>query len=103
MKAVINGKRYDTNTAQMIASWHSGYYGNDFRAEEESLYRTIRGNWFLAGAGGPMTKYAESCGNMTGSGSGIIPLSAKEALQWLEDNEELDAIETYFSLSVEDA
>lgn len=103
MKAVIDGKRYDTNTAQEIASWSSDYYGSDFRAERESLYRTIRGNWFLAGEGGPMTKYSESHGDMTGSGSGIIPLSSKEALQWLEDKGEIDAIETYFSMSVEDA
>lgn len=74
MKAIINGKRYNTETATEVAS--DGYgLPNDFRSWEEVLYLTPRGNWFLWGKGGPMTKYRQDTGNGWTGGSRIIPLS----------------------------
>lgn len=103
MKQIINGKRYDTNTATFVAKYGRGLGRGDFSNYDEELYRTPRGNWFLAGEGGPMTKYSRPCGNMTSGGSGIIPLSPDEARSWLENKEETDALEQYFSDSLEDA
>ena len=103
MKKIIDGKRYDTATATEIGSHHNGRGRSDFRHMSESLYRTPRGNWFLAGEGGAMTKYSRPCGDMTGGGEYIIPLSPENAREWLERHELEEAIEKYFADEIEDA
>jgi hypothetical protein len=101
MKKIIDGKRYDTATADVIAINSFGYSG-DFRHFKESLYRTKRGTWFLAGYGGPMTKYARQVDtNATSGGENIFPLSPDEAREWLENVGDTAAIEEHFP--VEDA
>jgi len=103
VKKIINGKRYDTETAKEVAGYRNGLGGNDFRNISENLYKTKKGSWFLAGEGGPMTKYSRPCGNMTAGGSDIIPLSDEEALNWLDLYDKVEAIEKYFKDSIEDA
>ena len=97
MKRVINGKMYNTETAELIHESDNGIYGNDFRQCEESLYKTKNGAYFIAGSGGPMSKYAESSGNTTSGGAGIEVISEQEAIEWLEQNDGTEAIEEYFS------
>lgn len=85
MKAVINGKLYNTETAKYIGSFSSGI-PHDFEAYEESLYRTRKGEFFIAGSGGPMSKYGRSVGrNEIAGGSKITPLTVKEAQKWAEE------------------
>ena len=84
MKTILNGKLYNTETAKAIGSYGNDYNGNDFRSEMETLYRKHTGEFFLAGEGGPMTKYRESVGDMWGYGHAIIPLSEDEAKEWVE-------------------
>lgn len=103
MKKIIGGKRYNTETAEEIASFGNGLGTRDFRNYDETLYKTKNGNWFLAGEGGPMTKYAEPCGDMMCGGSDIIPLGPDEALAWLESHNEADAIDTHFADKIEEA
>ena len=103
MKKIINSKIYNTETAKSIASYRAGLGKGDFRNYEEILYKTAKGVFFLAGSGGPMTKYSEPCGNMTGGGSGIIPLTKEGALSWLEGHAFTDEIERYFSDLIEEA
>ena len=105
MKAIIDGKRYDTETAELIASDCSvGMSKSDFRWWEEKLYRTAKGAWFLAGEGGALTKYAVQVGsNASGAGEEIIPLSEEEVRKWLEKSENYDALEKHFSSAIEDA
>ena len=104
MRKIIEGKRYDTNTAEQIGS---DYYSNfgDFQYWCEELYRTKRGNWFLYGEGGAKSKYARSVGqNEVGGGNDITPLTRSDALAWLEAHDrDSDAIEEYFTDVVEDA
>ena len=38
MKKIINGKRYDTDTAKELGSWSYSHYG-DFAYVCETLYR----------------------------------------------------------------
>ena len=103
MKRIINGKRYNTETATTVATASWGSAG-DFRAFQESLYLTQRGNWFLAGEGGPLTKWARPAeGGGTCGGAGIIPMTENDALDWLEFNREEGAIEEYFHDQIEDA
>ncbi len=103
MKRIINSKRYNTETAEEVASYDNRLGTQDFRGYSESLYKTKTGNWFLSGEGGPRTKYAQPCGNLTGGGKDIIPLSHDQALSWLESHGESDAIEKHFADSIKDA
>ena len=102
MKKIINGKRYDTTTAKLIANWSNNYSCTDFKHCEEELYQTKKGAFFLFGTGGPMSKYAVSVGNNGyGGGSDITPLTLDEVKQWLEDTENYSKLEEFFS--IEDA
>lgn len=103
MKRVIDGKRYDTETAKLVVSWDNGCYGNDFKSCSEDLYITKNGSWFLFGSGGPMSKYATSAGNMMSSGDCIIPLTKQEAYDWLEKNNFVKELEEYFAECLVDA
>ena len=58
MKAIINGLRYDTDKATLIGEASHGY-ASDFQHWEAGLYKTPRsGRFFLAGSGGPMTRWS---------------------------------------------
>lgn len=100
MKKVINGKVYDTDTAQAIGAWDNGQY--DFNRCDETLYRKRTGEFFIYGSGGPMSKYARSEGdNHWTTGAQIIPLSYDAAQKWAEDHLSADEYEAIFG-NVED-
>ena len=104
MKAIIRGQRFDTEKATLIGhSWH-GYRG-DFSRWEASLYRTPRSkHFFLAGEGGPMSRWARSTGNNGWSGGeGIIPLDDADALDWAEAHLTAAEVEAGFAEVIEDA
>jgi hypothetical protein len=103
MKRIIEGKVYNTETAEKIASYHNGYSCSDFKYCEESLYRTKKGAWFIAVEGGALSKYATPYGNATSGGDGLEPVSKEDARQWLEDHECTDALEEHFADTLEDA
>lgn len=103
MKKIINGKAYDTDTAQKVAEWSNGLGYRDFSWIEETLYRKRTGEYFLFGEGGPMTRYAESCGsNSWSSGSRISPLSYRDAAAWAEEHLDADDYEAIFGVVIED-
>jgi len=104
MKQIVKGKKYDTETAEMISTDSYSNYG-DLNYWNEEIYRTRKGNWFLAGEGGAMSRYSRAVGqNETGGGSAIIPLTEGEALAWLEDHAcDPEAYEEYFTGILEDA
>lgn len=103
MQAIIEGRRYNTDTAEEIASTGSNYGRGDFRSFEETLYRTKKGNWFLAGEGGPMTHYSRQVGDSTTGGRRIIPMTPSEAKDWLERDGFYAELEKYFAEHIEDA
>ncbi|MDD6445059.1 MAG: hypothetical protein PUF81_04360 [Lachnospiraceae bacterium] len=96
MKKIINGKKYDTETAECMGSWENGYGHNDFKSVEESLYRKKTGEFFLYGEGGAMSIYAESYGDTTCGGEKIIPLTEDEAKEWAENHLDGDTYEDIF-------
>jgi len=56
MKKIINGKKYDTETATKLGEDCRGYRGDiDFWSEE--LYRKKTGEFFLYGEGGARSQY----------------------------------------------
>lgn len=85
MKKVINGKVYDTKTAERVAEWDNDYPVNDFHHVDEELYRKKTGEYFLYGSGGPLSQYAEWHGNSGSGGERIIPLTYEEATKWAEE------------------
>jgi hypothetical protein len=105
MKKIINGLRYDTDKAILVGEYYtSGRGKSDFSYWEASLYKTPRsGKFFLAGEGHAMTRFASHNGNTSSWGSGLIPMSKEEALEWAEQYLALEDIETHFSDSIEDA
>jgi hypothetical protein len=103
MKCIINSKRYDTETAQRIAAWDSRHPVTDFHHEEESLYRTAGGNWFLHWEGGPLSSRRLCVGREYHPNNGITPLSEPEVLAWLERCNLPDIVEKWFPSHIQDA
>ena len=84
MRAVRNGKLYNTETAKLIGSDSFGQYGSNDNWGEE-LYLKKTGEFFLYGYGGYYSKYAKQVDSNSWSGSEkIIPLTESEAKAWAE-------------------
>ncbi|MBV6342315.1 hypothetical protein [Candidatus Magnetobacterium casense] len=103
MKKIIDGKRYDTDTATMIASDQSRHNSSDFHWWEETLYRTPNGNWFLFGEGGAASKYARPCDSGRIGGEDLAPMTTDEAYEWCERHDQIEVIERHFPDRVQDA
>lgn len=97
MKKIINGKKYDTETAHEVGSWDNGLYSSDFGMMAETLYRKLTGEYFIYGYGGPATRYAEAEGNGSyGYGESIEPLTVDAAMSWAEERLGTDEYESEF-------
>lgn len=96
MKKIINGKKYDTATAQLIGedSWGGGK--SDFHWTSEELYKKKTGEYFLFGEGGPASGYAKNEGYGWCAGEEICPLTIDEAKDWAERHMTVDAYESVF-------
>lgn len=96
MKKIINGKRYDTNTAQKMGAFYH-LDRRDFHYFWETLYRKTTGEYFLYGEGGPASKYAETVGqNEWSGGEKIMPLTVEAAQKWAEEHLTADQYEDIF-------
>lgn len=103
MKKIINGKRYDTVTAQELNFWHNMDDYRNFNYCKETLYRKRTGEFFLHGEGNAASKYAESVGqNCWGSGEEIIPLTEENARRWAEEHLSGEEYEEIFGEVSED-
>lgn len=91
MKKIINGSRYDTETAKRLGWWESGPDIRDLFYCSETLYRTKSGKYFLHGEGGPGTAY----GNRP-NGEQIIPIAEDAAKAWAEEHMSGDDYEVAF-------
>ncbi len=96
MKKIINGKKYDTETATKIGYTDSCHHYNDFHYWEEALYQKKTGEFFLYGEGGPASKYAERCPDGLCGSKQIIPFTEKEAQEWAEKYLDVDKYESIF-------
>jgi hypothetical protein len=102
-KAIIEGKRYDTETATLICSGSADTSKSNFRYWSASLYVTKNGNYFLDGEGGPMTRWSRSFDNSCSGGAGVIPIDAAEALAFAERHGGVDVVERFFEADIKDA
>ena len=96
MKRIISGKTYNTETATAIVEISNNYPSNDFNYCTECLYLTKKGQYFISGHGGPMTRYSVSYGNSTSGGEGLRLLSKEAALLFLQDNDCFYEIDNHF-------
>lgn len=102
MKKIIDGKKYNTESAKKMAGHDNGYAVNDFNYMAETLYRKKTGEFFLHGEGGGLSRYASEIGDSMGWGEQIIPLTEKEADEWAEARLEVDEYEAIFGEVRED-
>jgi len=88
MNAIIAGKLYDTKTATEICSISGTTYNvNDNNYEDTRLYKSPKGQYFLAGEGGPSSRWAKSCGvGAFSGGSGLVLVTEQEAREIVEAN-----------------
>ena len=91
MKKIINGRKYDTETAKEIGYWSNGYPCSDFNHCEETLYLKKTGEYFVYAHGGAYSSFGDSYGGQGCAGEKFILMSVEQAQQWSE--EYLDADE----------
>lgn len=105
MKSIINGKRYDSETAVLVGRGCYNGPRTDFQWWDAGLYKTPRaGRFFLAGEGGGLSVFKSHLdGGGFCEGSGIVPLTATDALTWAEQELDPEAIEEHFGDLIEDA
>jgi hypothetical protein len=109
LKKILNGVRFDTEKAERLGATDNlrieATSLTDFSYWTAALYRTPRSRqYFLAGHGGPMSRFAQSAGqNSWTGGSDIIPLTEDEAYSWAEKNLKPEEVEEIFPDRIEDA
>ena len=105
MVRIIRGKRYNTETATLIAEYWNGAPLIDSRYVCESLYLTKKGNWFLHYKGGALSYWAKSGPQPTSTvgGEDIMSFDPLEAREWLEEHRQTEALEQYFGADLEGA
>lgn len=97
MKKIIDGKKYDTETAKCVCVMTNGYYSNDFNYEREELYLKKTGEYFIYGEGGARSKYNQQCGgNSYCGGSAITPVSKERAMEFVENYGSAEEYEELF-------
>jgi hypothetical protein len=103
VKKIVNGKSYNTSTATEVCDIGNGLRKGDFKWDDSALYVTKKGAYFLAGEGGPASRWAREYSNMRIGGRGIKPLSIGEALSLAEEHAPADVIEEFFGDMIEEA
>lgn len=102
MKKIINGRKYDTETAKKVGEWEESVGVSDFSWYEEELYKKRTGEFFLYGCGNAASKYAEHAYGAWQGGSAITPLTYEQARQWAEESLDADDYEAIFGEVSED-
>ena len=87
MRRILDGLRYDTETAEDLATWSNGYEAGNWHHEEETLHRSPKGQLFIHGWGGPLSGYSESHGNNHSGSERLWLVDENEAFEWLIERE----------------
>ena len=102
MKKIINGKRYNTETAKQLATYDNGYPMGDLNYVSEDLYRTKSGMFFIHAAGGANTIYNTMVEDWFCGGEKIIPLDESGARAWAEQHITAEKYEEIFGVLNDD-
>lgn len=102
MKKIINGRRYDTETAQQVAEYQHSCQ-TEFDYYVETLYRKKGGEFFLHGYGHAASPYCVWTDSSTRTGGErIVPMTYTEAQDWAEKHLDADEYEAIFGEVEED-
>lgn len=97
MKKIINGKKYDTDTATFICSY---VFSNctDFHFYRKALYQKKTGEYFFYEEGGPLSCMGRNYGNNhLGGSEDITPnVPQEQAVKFCEENMKVDDFEKKF-------
>ena len=96
MRKIINGARYDTDTAKKLGHWESGEDCREFSYYEEFLYRTKAGKYFIHGTGNAASPYAKISDDRRRGGEQIIAVSEDAARKWAEEKLDANDYESIF-------
>lgn len=102
MKRIIDGKLYNTDTAEFIGEASNTWRVSDYSYYHEELYRTKKGSFFLYGKGNGASKYRSYEGDGFGPGEKIVPCSVEDAKHWVENHMSPEDYEEVFG-AVEEA
>jgi hypothetical protein len=88
IRKVIEGKVYDTDTALFVHALFEdkGSIGLNFFVERTNLYRTRRGQFFIAGESGALKRWGQRYDDSYGPGRGLKLVSDAEAQRFLEES-----------------
>jgi hypothetical protein len=99
MRRIINQKVYDTETADLVCDVSgngANFSQSDFDFDDTSLYRTKKGEWFVAGEGGASSRWGKPYGrNSYTGGAGVRTVTEDEAKALVEEFAS-DDYENYF-------
>lgn len=96
MKAIINGKVYDTATGEYLAGQNPSMFDNGYWGPSEHLYRNSNGDFFLYGNRRfSNSEYFHRPG-VFDCDEKIVPLSADDADAWAWEFMETSAYNTIF-------
>lgn len=85
MKKIINGRTFNTETATHVCDLPCTANRGDFHWHETALYRSPRGQFFVAGRGGARSVWAQPlCGGGAGAGDGLRLVTDDEAREHME-------------------
>jgi hypothetical protein len=103
LSKVIDGKKYSTKTADQIC-WidDNGLSKRDFGWHDTALFRTKKGNYFVAGEGGPRSRWAQHCGNESMGGEGLYTVTEEKAREIAAKELNVEEFEKFFGV-VEEA
>jgi hypothetical protein len=101
MKQIIEGKRYDTETAEYITTINNIGMGadstTDFKFFEGDIYKTPSGAFFICGRGGAMSLFG-------GDDDAIVPLDTETAMGMIERySGDTELLERHFAGLISDA
>ena len=85
MKRVIQGKIYDTQTANLIVVLPCLHAKDNWKWNETTLYRTPMGRYFLVGKGEALSRWAQATPSGAIAGEGLEPISQADARAYAVD------------------
>lgn len=98
MRRIINGKIYDTATAECLCELSSPPR-SESGWHDTCLFRTKKGQFFLAGEGYAHSMWAQPWGNTDSQpGEGLRLIDEEEAQNILEQEDEHEILERLFAI-----
>ena len=84
MIRIIDGKRYNSETAEEICFAGNNLNPTDFRNLNAWLFRTEKGAWFIHGVGGASSRFSHNTGNGRCGAEDLQVVTAEDAQAFLE-------------------